>query len=173
MVHRPHPLNVTLGKVIVDGDDVDAAAGEGVQVGRQRGHERLTLARLHLGDFALFALLAFMEHNSAHDLLVEVAHVEVAPGSFAYCRERLGADVVEVVAPGKQDLELIGLGPQLLVRELLELRLQIVDGLNVRPEPLEDPVATAGDEVCHGLEHTPVLPKARPQIGSSLVYYNE
>ena len=67
VVDGAHPLRVALGEVVVDGHDVDAAAGEGVQVGRQRGDQRLALARLHLGDLAL------VEHNAAHDLDVEVA----------------------------------------------------------------------------------------------------
>ena len=51
-VDLAHPLGVALGEIVVDGDDVDAAAGEGVQVAGKRGDEGLAFAGLHLGDFA-------------------------------------------------------------------------------------------------------------------------
>ena len=145
MVNAAHPLSVALGEVVVDGHDVDAAAGEGVQVGGQGGCESLALARLHLGDLAL------VEHDAAHDLDVEVAQTERSLGGLADGGEGLGADVVKVVALGKQGLELIGLGPQGVVGELFEFGLPRSGGVNVWTEALEDPVASAGDEVCHGL----------------------
>ena len=41
----PHPLHVAPGQVVVDRDQVDALAGERVQVERQRGHQRLAPRR--------------------------------------------------------------------------------------------------------------------------------
>ena len=70
IVERAHPLGVAFGQVIVDGDDVDAAPGERVQVDRQRRDERLAFAGAHLGD------VAFVQHLAAHDLHVEVAHAQ-------------------------------------------------------------------------------------------------
>jgi hypothetical protein len=49
LVDRPHPLRVALGEVGVDGDEVDAAPDEGVEVDRGDGDEGLPLARLHFG----------------------------------------------------------------------------------------------------------------------------
>ena len=158
MVNAAHPLSVALGEVVVDGHDVDAAAGEGVQVGGQGGCESLALSRLHLGDLAL------VEHDAAHDLDVEVAQTERSLGCLADGGERLGADVVKVFALGKQGLELIGLGPQGVVGELFEFGLPRSGGVNVRTEALEDPVASAGDEVCHSLQHGAFLPQARPNV---------
>ncbi len=51
-VDLAHPLGVALGEVVVDGDDVDAAAGEGVEVAGEGGDEGLAFAGLHLGDLA-------------------------------------------------------------------------------------------------------------------------
>ena len=48
--------------------------GERVQVQRQRGHERLALAGLHLGDAAL------VQHHAADQLHVEVAHADACAG---------------------------------------------------------------------------------------------
>ena len=68
-----HPLGVALGQVVVDGDHVDALAGQGVEVDRQGGHEGLTLTGGHLGN------LAAVQHGAADDLHVVVHHV---PGDF-------------------------------------------------------------------------------------------
>ena len=67
VVDGAHPLGVALGEVVVDGDEVGAFAGEGVEVDREGGGERLALACLHLGDLAL------VEDDAAEDLDVEVA----------------------------------------------------------------------------------------------------
>ena len=64
-----HPLRVTGGEVVVDGDDMDAAPGEGVEIHGQRGHEGLALARRHLGDLAL------VQGHAADQLDVEGNHV--------------------------------------------------------------------------------------------------
>src|SRR3712207_7537123 len=54
--------SVSLGEVVVDGHEVDVVARERVQVERHRRDERLSLARLHLGDVAL------VKDDRAHDL---------------------------------------------------------------------------------------------------------
>ncbi len=64
-----HPLAVALGQVVVDGDDVDALAGQGVEVDGEGGHEGLTLAGSHLGN------LAAVKHHTADELHVVVHHV--------------------------------------------------------------------------------------------------
>ena len=158
MVDAAHPLGVALGKVVVDCHDVNAAACERVQVRGKGGSESLALARLHLGDLAL------VEHHAAHDLDVEVAQTERALGCLPDGGERLGADVVEVVALGQQGLELFGLRPQGIVGELFEFGLPRSGGVNVGMEALENPVASADDEVCHSLQHGAFLPQARPNV---------
>ena len=72
LVDRPHPLGVAAGEVVVHRDQVDALAGQRVQVDRQRRDERLALTRAHLGDRAL------VQHRPAEQLHVEVAHPERA-----------------------------------------------------------------------------------------------
>ena len=84
-----HPLRVALGQVVVDRDDVDAAAGHRVQRGRERRDERLALAGLHLGDAAL------VEDDAAHQLDVEGTHVQLAAADLARGREDVRQDVVE------------------------------------------------------------------------------
>ena len=67
---RAHPLRVAPGQVVVDGDDVDAAAGHRVEDARRAARQGLALAGLHLGDLAL------VEDGAADQLDVEVAHPE-------------------------------------------------------------------------------------------------
>ena len=86
---RPHPLGVAPGQVVVDGDDVHAAAGERVQIDGQRGDERLAFAGLHLRD------LSVVQDDAAHELHVEVAHVQRALRRLAADGERFRQKVVE------------------------------------------------------------------------------
>ena len=67
---RAHPLRVAPGQVVVDGDDVDALAGDRVEDRGERRDEGLALAGAHLRDLAL------VEHDAADQLHVEVAHAE-------------------------------------------------------------------------------------------------
>ncbi len=88
-VEAAHPLGVALGEVVVDRDDVDALAGQRVQVRRQRGDEGLALTGAHLGD------LAAVQHDAADHLDVVVAHPEPPHAGLADQRVRLGEQLVE------------------------------------------------------------------------------
>ena len=133
-VDPAHPLGVAAGQVVVDGDDVNALALERVQVGRQRGDERLAFAGLHLGDLAL------VEHGAADQLHVEVPHVEHAAAGLAHDGEGLGQQVVERLAVGEALAELGGLAAQLLVGERLERGLEGADLADDRTQTFSDRV---------------------------------
>ena len=92
LVDAPHPLRVAAGQVVVDGDDVDALAGQRVQIDRQRGDQGLALAGLHLGDAAA------VEHHPADELHVEVPHPQHALARLAADGERLGEEIVQRLA---------------------------------------------------------------------------
>ena len=68
-VKRAHPLGVPFGEVVVNGDDVDTHAGEGVEIDRKGGDEGFTFTGLHLGDDAA------MEAGATDELNVEVDHL--------------------------------------------------------------------------------------------------
>ena len=68
-VDRAHPFRVARGEVIVHRHDVDAAAGERVEIDRQGGDERLAFARGHFRD------LAAVQADAADELHVERDHV--------------------------------------------------------------------------------------------------
>src|SRR5690606_14430960 len=126
VVELAHRLGVTSRQVVVDRHDVHAAAFEGVQVDRQRGHEGLALTGAHLGD------LAFVQDHAAHELDVVVAHAEHASTRLAADGERLHHEVVDGGPVVEPLLELGRLGLQLGVAELLERRFEGVDLLDPR-----------------------------------------
>ena len=140
-VDGAHPLRVALGQVVVDRDDVDALAGEGVEVGRQGGDERFSLARLHLGDLAL------VEDGAADELDVEVAHPRRPPGGLADDGESLGEDVVQAGALGQLVLEFGGLSPELVVGQGLDAGFEAVDDADERRDPFEGAVVIGAEEL--------------------------
>ena len=99
LVDLAHPFGVALGEIVVDGDDVDAAAGERIEIDRQRRDQRLAFAGLHLGD------PAFVQHHAADQLHVEMALAERALGRLAHGGESRHQDVVERLAVGELLLE--------------------------------------------------------------------
>ena len=103
-VDAAHPFRVAAREVVVDGDDVNALAFERVEIGGQRGDERLAFAGLHLGDRAA------VQHHAADQLHVVVPHVQHAAAGFADDGERFGQEVVERLAVGEARAELGGLG---------------------------------------------------------------
>ena len=78
LVDLSHPFAIALGQVIVDGDDVHALAGDGVEIARERRDERLALAGLHLGDLPL------VEDHAADELHVEVTQAQRAHRRLAH-----------------------------------------------------------------------------------------
>ncbi len=122
-VHAAHQLGLVAREVVVDRDDVHAACGDRVEVGREHGGEGLALTGLHLGD------VAEVQRGATHDLHVEGAHAERANRGLAHGGERLGQQVVERLAVGVALAELDGLVLELLVGELLEVLFEVADGL--------------------------------------------
>ena len=140
-VHLAHPLAVALGQIVVDGDDMDALAGQGVQIGRQRGHQRLALTGLHLGDAPL------MEHDTAHQLHGIGAHAQHAVGGLPHGGEGLRQDVVQRFAVGQTLLELRGLGLQLGIRQLFIVLLQRGDLVHDGVDALQLPLAVGAENL--------------------------
>ena len=102
-VHSSHPLRVALGEIVVDRDDMDSVAGEGVEIGRADRRQGLALARLHLDDLAL------VEDDAAEDLHVEGPLAENPPRRLAHEGEGLGQEPIEAFASLVSSLELLGL----------------------------------------------------------------
>ena len=130
-IERAHPLHVAAGEVVVDRDDVDALAFEGVQIGRQRGDQRLAFAGHHFGDRAA------VQHHAADELHVEVPHVQEAAAPFAADGKGFDQHVVERFAGlqplAKQDRLLAQLG----IGHRLEAGLQRGDGIDFGLQPAD------------------------------------
>ena len=120
-VDLAHPLAVALGEVVVHRDDVDALAGDGVQVGRERGDEGLPLATFHLGDHAP------VQDDAAHELHGEVPHPEGTPGGLPHGGEGLREQFVELLSPLVALPKVLGHATQLLVRHGLEVVRKVFD----------------------------------------------
>ena len=112
-----HPLAVAAGQVVVDGHDVHAFAGQGVEVGGQSGHQRLAFAGLHFGDAAL------MQAHAADHLHRVGAHAHGALGSLAAGGKGVGQKIVQRFAGLKALFELRRLGLELLVGQRAVLGL--------------------------------------------------
>ena len=142
-----HPLRVALGQVVVRGDDVHALALQGVQVRRHGGGEGLALTGLHLGDVAL------VQGDGAQDLHVERPLADGPAGSLPDHREHLGEQVVDPLAALHPALELVGLAPQLVVGELLDLRLERVHEPDAVHELLDLAPFAGGEDLVeyHGM----------------------
>jgi hypothetical protein len=153
LVDGPRPLRIALREVVVHGHEVNTASGEAVQVERLHGDERLSLARLRLGDVAL------VEDDPAHELDVEEPHADRPPEGLAHGRERLEEELLERLAVLDALLELGRLAGELGVGERLELGLEGADVRRLVGELLEPPaLADAEDalEGTHALGHLPL-----------------
>ena len=112
---------VAAGEVVVDGDDVHAFAGQGVQVDGQGGDQGFAFTGAHFGDFAL------VQHDAANHLYVVVAQAKDALAGFAHDGEGFGQELVEGFAFGEAFAEFGGFRLKGVVIEGLDLRFERVD----------------------------------------------
>ena len=99
LVDLAHPLRVAAGEVVVDRDNMHALAGERLQIGGKGCDERLTFARLHLGNASL------EETDAADDLHMEVAHAEHTAARLPESREGVAENIFQRLALGEPSLE--------------------------------------------------------------------
>ena len=130
-MHLPHPLGVTLGEVIVDGDHVHTVAGQRVQVHGEGGNEGFTFTGLHLGDTAL------VQNDTADQLHVKCTLPEGTLRCLSYRGKCLHQNIVQRLAFGKALFELVRLGAELFVRQFFPLRLQRLNLIHNGPDPLQ------------------------------------
>ena len=90
-----HPLGVALREVVVDGDDMNALAGETVEICGKGLNKGFALAGFHLGDAPLVK-------NDAADYLDRIgAHFKHPVAGFAAGGESLGKNIVKGLALGE------------------------------------------------------------------------
>ena len=140
-VDLSHPLGVASRQIVVHGDDMDAVAREGVEVDGQGGDQGLALAGLHLGDLPL------MKNDTAEQLDVVVPHAQGAARGFANGGEGGNQQVVETGALLEAGSSFAGAGPQLVVAQRFEFRLEGVDPVHERLKPLQVTVVLAAEDL--------------------------
>ena len=123
-----------------------ARPAQRVQVEREARDERLSFAGLHLGDVAL------VQDDAAHHLDVEDALVGLAQTRLAHGGERLEEELFELLAVLEPLPELDGLGAQLFVGELLELRLERGDVGRLLGQALHAPALAEAKGLLEGAE---------------------
>ena len=144
-VDGAHPAGVAARQIVVDGDDVDGAAGEGVEIGGEGGHEGFAFARSHLGD------AAFVQCHATDQLHVEVAHLAGAAGRLAHGGERFGNQGIEGFAGLVAGAEVFGAGGEGLVAQFRKTPFEGVDAVHQLAEPLQfATVLGAEDSLKHG-----------------------
>ena len=128
VIERAHPHRVASREVVVDRHDVDAAARQPVEHGRERGDQGLPLAGRHLGDLAL------VQDHAPHELHVEVAHGQPPPTRFPHQGEGLDEERLDLGAVLELAAELVRPRPKIGVRAGAEFGLQRVDARDARAE---------------------------------------
>ena len=113
-VDGAHPVGVALREILVDRDDMHALPRQGVEVGGQGRHERLTLAGAHLRDAAT------VQGETADQLDIEMPHPEGTTSGLTHHGEGLRRELVQGLPSGEPRPELSGLGADRLVGQGLQ-----------------------------------------------------
>ena len=146
-VDLAHPLALELGQVVVHGDHVHALAGQSIEHRREGGRQGLALAGAHLGDAAL------VEHDGADQLHVKGPLVQHPHARLAHQRVGLGQQVVQALAALGPLPEPGDLPAHLVVRQLLDLRLQGVDLIDDLPQLLDLALVGGTQHVFQEIKH--------------------
>ncbi len=138
-INLAHPLGVAAGEVVVDGDDMDALAGEGIQVGGEGGDQSLSFAGGHLGDLPL------VKRHAPHELDIEMDHIpggrdidhipglaDMTAAGLLDDGKSLGHEVIDRLAIVEPLAEFGRLGLELLVGQLGQCGEMLVDFRNRR-----------------------------------------
>ena len=142
-----HRLGVAAGQIVVDGDDVHALAGQGVQIDRRHGDQGLALAGPHLGD------AAFVQDHAAGQLHVVLTLAQHPLGRLAHHGEGFRQDLLQGIAVRQTILEGVGHHAQFVVGQGRELGLQRIDALGVVLEGLDLAVVGRAEKFLGEAEH--------------------
>ena len=146
-VDASHELGLVRSEIVVDRDDVHALAGDGVEVHREHGRQRLALTGLHLGD------VAQVQGGAAHDLDVVGPLAERALGRLADGGERFGHELVEGLARVETGAQLDGLVAQLFVGQVRVVLFEGVDRLHNLLKAPEDPSLPGAKQFLESVGH--------------------
>ena len=114
-------LRITLRQIIVDGDHVNAFAGQRIQIGRQRCGQRFTFTGTH------FCNTAVVENHAAQQLNVKVTHAEDAFTGFTHDGKGFRDQALQGFAFFQASAELSGFPFQFVVGQFFHGRFHGVD----------------------------------------------
>jgi len=137
----PTVFGVATGQIIVDGDDVNALAGNRIEVGRQGGDQGLAFTGTHFGD------LPVVQDHAADQLDIEVAHAEHPLARLTDDSKSLRQKIVERFSGTITRAELVRLRLQLRVGKRRDLRFKRVDALDGLRILLDQPVIAAAENL--------------------------
>ena len=90
-VDLPHPFGVALGEIVVDGDDMDAAAGERVEIDWQRGNQRLAFTGLHPVSYTHLDVYKRQDRANGYSGAFLMIHGDCSSrGCYAMTDEQIG-----------------------------------------------------------------------------------
>ena len=92
---------------------MDALSLQSVQINRQRFHQCLAFTGFHFSDSAL------VEHNTAYNLYRIMLFAQHTPSRLTAGSKSLRQDIIQRLTSGQSALQLICVGPQFRVAELL------------------------------------------------------
>ena len=106
-VNAAHVLAVAAGKVIVNGNNMYAFAGKGIQISRQGCNKGFAFACTHFGNFAA------VQNNAAYKLYIKMAHAGNTARSFAHNGKCFRQDIIKRFSFGKAQFKLAGFGSKI------------------------------------------------------------
>ena len=121
---------------------MDAPARQGIEIGRQNGHQGFAFAGFHLGDAAL------MQHNAADELHRIGPQTDDPVGSLPDGREGLRQQIIQSLAFFQPGPEFRGFALQLLFRHLLILGFQRQNGIHHGLDFLQFTLGTGSEQLC-------------------------
>ena len=137
--HMAHPFRVAPRQIVVDGDELDVASRQGVQIQRHDGDERLSFTGRHFGDVVL------VQRDGADELHVERNHVprqdmardlhlraHQAAAGVLHDGVGLAEEIIRRLAFLQAFLELGRLRLQLFIRQRMVFFIQLVDARDQR-----------------------------------------
>ena len=128
IIDTAHIDTVAAGQIIVDGDHMNALAGQRIQIYRQGRHQGLAFTGTH------FRNLAPVQHHAADQLHIKMPHAGHALGRFPHHRKRFRQNVVEGLAFLQTQFEFRRLRLQVGVAHPLHVRFQRVDLIHDGPD---------------------------------------
>ena len=130
LIDAAHIFAVAGSQVVVDRDDVDALARQGIEVYRQSRNQGLPFTSTHFGD------IPAVEDDAPQELDVEMAHARHTARRFTDDGKSFGQNVVQRFSVGQAILELEGLFLQRCIAQACQFRFQVVDAADNRPHLL-------------------------------------